>query len=97
MFRWTARAWPCKILNQMETVRTQTAEDEERFLKIQLVDQNNFMERLNILQVRLNDPTQCSMKLTSCFGSLKGAVCQFLENLLTETQYHIHYYVYRGV
>ncbi|KAI7795154.1 dynein axonemal heavy chain 1 [Triplophysa rosa] len=49
--KWTARAWPCKILSQMETVRTQNVEDEERFLKIQLVDQNNFMERLSFLQM----------------------------------------------
>lgn len=55
MCRWTARAWPCKILSQMETVKAQHAEDEERFLKIQLVDQNNFMERLSFLQVRLSD------------------------------------------
>lgn len=52
MCRWTARAWPCKILSQTETVRAQHAEDEERFLKIQLVDQNNFMERLSFLQVK---------------------------------------------
>lgn len=48
-------AWPCKILNQMETVKAQHFEDEERFHKIQDVDQNNFLERLSFLQVRLTD------------------------------------------
>ncbi|XP_065097060.1 dynein axonemal heavy chain 1 [Paramisgurnus dabryanus] len=48
--KWTAMAWPCKILSQMETVRVQHAEEEERFQKIQLADQNIFMERLSFLQ-----------------------------------------------
>lgn len=48
-------AWPCKILNQMETVKAQHVEDEERFLKIQDIDQNNLLERLSFLQVRLTD------------------------------------------
>ena len=45
-------AWPHKILTQMENVQMQHVEDEERFHKIQLVDQNNFQERLESLQVR---------------------------------------------
>ncbi|KAK7127569.1 hypothetical protein R3I93_020220 [Phoxinus phoxinus] len=48
--KWTAMAWPCKILSQMETVKAQHFEDEERFNKIQDVDQNNFLERLSFLQ-----------------------------------------------
>lgn len=46
-------AWPWMILNQMERVKAQHAEDEERFLKIQLVDQNSFLDLLNVLQVRI--------------------------------------------
>ncbi|RXN34314.1 dynein heavy chain axonemal [Labeo rohita] len=49
--KWTAMAWPCMILNQMEKVKTQHVEDEERFLKVQLVDQNSFMDLLNFLQM----------------------------------------------
>ncbi|KAL7843672.1 hypothetical protein AOLI_G00251840 [Acnodon oligacanthus] len=49
--KWTAMAWPHKILTQMENVQMQHVEDEERFHKIQLVDQNNFQERLESLQM----------------------------------------------
>lgn len=35
----------------MEVATVQNAEDEERFHKIQLVDQNNFEEHLDSLQV----------------------------------------------
>ena len=35
----------------MEAVAVQHVEDEERFNKIQLVDQNNFQDRLDSLQV----------------------------------------------
>lgn len=44
-------AWPHKILSQIENVRIQHEEDEERFQKIQLVDQSNFQERLDSLEV----------------------------------------------
>lgn len=37
----------------MEAVAIQHVEDEERFHKIQLVDQNNFEEHLDSLQVSL--------------------------------------------
>ncbi len=48
------------ILNQVEKVKTQHAEDEERFLKIQLVDQNSFLDLLNVLQVGIIKPgMQC--------------------------------------
>ncbi|XP_072521546.1 dynein axonemal heavy chain 1 [Salminus brasiliensis] len=49
--KWTAMAWPHKILTQMESVRVKHEEDEDRFHKIQLVDQNNFQERLESLQM----------------------------------------------
>ncbi|KAL6464354.1 hypothetical protein MHYP_G00266710 [Metynnis hypsauchen] len=49
--KWTAMAWPHKILTQMENVQMQHVEDEERFHKIQLVDQSNFQERLESLQM----------------------------------------------
>ncbi|XP_046731532.1 dynein axonemal heavy chain 1 [Silurus meridionalis] len=49
--KWTAMAWPHKILSQIETVQQQHKEDEERFQKIQLVDQSNFQEHLDSLEV----------------------------------------------
>lgn len=49
-------AWPWMILNQVERVKAQHAEDEERFLKIQLVDQNSFLDLLNVLQVGIIKP-----------------------------------------
>ena len=52
-FRWAASNWPAKILGQIELVRQQHLEDEEKFRKIQLMDQNNFQEKLEGLQVRL--------------------------------------------
>lgn len=52
-FRWAASNWPAKILGQIELVRQQHLEDEEKFHKIQLMDQNNFQEKLEGLQVRL--------------------------------------------
>lgn len=51
--RWAASFWPSKILGQIETVRHQHIEDEEKFRKIQLMDQNNFQEKLEGLQVGL--------------------------------------------
>ncbi|XP_060766195.1 dynein axonemal heavy chain 1 [Neoarius graeffei] len=49
--KWTAMAWPNKILDQIEKVRVQHEEDEDRFQKIQLVDQSDFLERLDSLQM----------------------------------------------
>ncbi|XP_028841933.1 dynein heavy chain 1, axonemal isoform X2 [Denticeps clupeoides] len=49
--KWKARAWPCKIMTQMESVKSQHAQDKECFQKIQLVDQNTFQERLDSLQM----------------------------------------------
>ncbi|XP_069045720.1 dynein axonemal heavy chain 1 isoform X1 [Lepisosteus oculatus] len=49
--KWTAVGWPSKILTQMESVVVQHEEEEERFHKIQQVDQNSFQERLDTLQM----------------------------------------------
>uniref|UniRef100_A0A8C9ZPR8 Dynein axonemal heavy chain 1 n=1 Tax=Sander lucioperca TaxID=283035 RepID=A0A8C9ZPR8_SANLU len=49
--KWTAIRWPQKIIGQIEAVAVQNVEDEERFHKIQLVDQNNFEEHLDSLQM----------------------------------------------
>ncbi|XP_034631618.1 dynein heavy chain 1, axonemal-like [Trachemys scripta elegans] len=49
--KWAASNWPLKIATQTEMIRQQHLEDEERFRKIQLMDQNNFLERLDGLQV----------------------------------------------
>uniref|UniRef100_H0V0D2 Dynein axonemal heavy chain 1 n=1 Tax=Cavia porcellus TaxID=10141 RepID=H0V0D2_CAVPO len=49
--KWAASFWPSKILGQIETVRHQHIEDEEKFRKIQLMDQNNFQEKLEGLQL----------------------------------------------
>nr|XP_033782541.1 dynein heavy chain 1, axonemal isoform X1 [Geotrypetes seraphini]XP_033782544.1 dynein heavy chain 1, axonemal isoform X1 [Geotrypetes seraphini]XP_033782545.1 dynein heavy chain 1, axonemal isoform X1 [Geotrypetes seraphini]XP_033782546.1 dynein heavy chain 1, axonemal isoform X1 [Geotrypetes seraphini]XP_033782547.1 dynein heavy chain 1, axonemal isoform X1 [Geotrypetes seraphini] len=51
--KWYAIGWPHKILTQMEMIQEQHLEDEERFHKIQIMDQNNFMERLDSLQMAL--------------------------------------------
>ncbi|XP_043932324.1 dynein axonemal heavy chain 1 [Protopterus annectens] len=49
--KWSAVAWPHKIEKQMEACAVQHEEDEERFHKIQLIDQNNFQDRLETLQL----------------------------------------------
>ncbi|XP_053339456.1 dynein axonemal heavy chain 1 [Clarias gariepinus] len=49
--KWTAMAWPQKILNQIESVCLQHIEDEDRFQKIQMVDQKNFYELLESLEM----------------------------------------------
>lgn len=49
--KWTAIAWPNKIINQMKAAATQHLEDEESFRKTQLTEQNNFEEHLNNLQL----------------------------------------------
>ena len=51
-YRWNAIGWPSKIESQMETTYAQLEEDQERFQKIQVTDQNNFQDRLDTLQVR---------------------------------------------
>uniref|UniRef100_A0A8D1UYI8 Dynein axonemal heavy chain 1 n=1 Tax=Sus scrofa TaxID=9823 RepID=A0A8D1UYI8_PIG len=49
--KWAASNWPAKILGQIEIVRQQHIEDEEKFRKIQIMDQNNFQEKLEGLQL----------------------------------------------
>ncbi|XP_042305771.1 dynein axonemal heavy chain 1 isoform X2 [Sceloporus undulatus] len=49
--KWAASNWPLKITTQIELIRQQHIEDEERFRKIQLMDQTNFLERLDGLQL----------------------------------------------
>ncbi|XP_032988956.1 dynein axonemal heavy chain 1 isoform X1 [Rhinolophus ferrumequinum] len=49
--KWAASYWPSKILGQIEMVRQQHNEDEEKFRKIQIMDQNNFQEKLEGLQL----------------------------------------------
>ncbi|XP_033612844.1 dynein heavy chain 1, axonemal isoform X2 [Fukomys damarensis] len=49
--KWAASFWPSKILRQIEIVRHQHMEDEEKFRKIQIMDENNFQEKLEGLQL----------------------------------------------
>ncbi|XP_072845881.2 dynein axonemal heavy chain 1 isoform X3 [Pogona vitticeps] len=49
--KWAASNWPWKLSTQMDLIRQQHVEDEERFRKIQFMDQNNFLERLDGLQL----------------------------------------------
>ncbi|XP_026203417.1 dynein heavy chain 1, axonemal [Anabas testudineus] len=49
--KWKAIGWPQRIISHMEAVAIQHVEDEERFHKIQLADQNNFEEHLDSLQM----------------------------------------------
>ncbi|KAJ6667676.1 hypothetical protein lerEdw1_015997 [Lerista edwardsae] len=49
--KWAASNWPLKITTQIELIRQQHIEDEERFRKIQFMDQTNFLERLDGLQL----------------------------------------------
>ncbi|CAK6435519.1 unnamed protein product [Pipistrellus nathusii] len=49
--KWAANNWPTKILGQIDLVRHQHFEDEEKFHKIQVMDQNNFQEKLEGLQL----------------------------------------------
>ncbi|XP_076603478.1 dynein axonemal heavy chain 1 [Chaetodon auriga] len=49
--KWRAIGWPQRIFSQMEAVAVQHLEDEERFHKIQLADQNNFEDHLDSLQM----------------------------------------------
>lgn len=51
--RWAATNWPSKLLGQVEMVRQQHVEEEDKFRRIQIMDQNNFQEKLEGLQVRL--------------------------------------------
>ncbi|NXE09964.1 DYH1 protein, partial [Lophotis ruficrista] len=49
--KWTASYWPLKITMQAESVRLQHLEDEDKFRKIQVVDQNGFQDKLEDMQL----------------------------------------------
>ncbi|XP_069062696.1 dynein axonemal heavy chain 1 [Pleurodeles waltl] len=49
--KWAAIGWPNKILSTIETVQEQHLEDEDIFRKAQMIDQNNFLERLDSLAI----------------------------------------------
>ncbi|KAG8436117.1 hypothetical protein GDO86_007286 [Hymenochirus boettgeri] len=49
--KWNVIAWPQKILSLMDSIREQHTEEEEKFHKIQVMDQTNFLERLDSLQM----------------------------------------------
>uniref|UniRef100_A0A3Q3E168 Dynein, axonemal, heavy chain 1 n=1 Tax=Labrus bergylta TaxID=56723 RepID=A0A3Q3E168_9LABR len=49
--KWSAIGWPQRIISQVEVAGIQNEEDEEVFRKIQVVDQNNFEEHLDSLQM----------------------------------------------
>lgn len=49
--RCSAIIMPQRMLGQMEAVTAQQLEDEEKFKKIQLVDQTNFEDQLDTLNV----------------------------------------------
>ncbi|XP_054640454.1 dynein axonemal heavy chain 1 isoform X2 [Dunckerocampus dactyliophorus] len=49
--KWKAIEWPQKIIGQMEDVTKQLVEEEERFKKIQITDQDVFEQRLEALQM----------------------------------------------
>eukprot|EP00794_Sanderia_malayensis_P012733 gene12733-14038_t len=45
--KWTCASWPHKIELQMEKTAEQLEDDEERFHKVLLTEQNNFQDRLD--------------------------------------------------
>ncbi|KAM4722817.1 dynein axonemal heavy chain 1 [Rhinophrynus dorsalis] len=49
--KWALVSWPQKITTLMDTIQEQHLEEEEKFRKIQVMDQNNFLERLDTLQM----------------------------------------------
>lgn len=51
LYRCSAIIMPQRMLGQMEGVAAQQLEDEEKFKKIQLVDQTNFEDQLDTLNV----------------------------------------------
>ncbi|NXX05401.1 DYH1 protein, partial [Larus smithsonianus] len=48
---WTASYWPLKITMQAESIRLQHLEDEDKFRKIQLMDQNGFQDKLEEMEL----------------------------------------------
>ncbi|XP_037242845.1 dynein heavy chain 1, axonemal [Falco rusticolus] len=49
--KWAASYWPLKITMQAESVRLQHLEDEDKFRKIHIVDQNGFQDKLEEMQL----------------------------------------------
>ncbi|NWW95122.1 DYH1 protein, partial [Rhynochetos jubatus] len=49
--KWAASFWPLKITMQAESVRLQHLEDENKFRKIQVMDQNGFQDKLEEMQL----------------------------------------------
>ncbi|XP_050760847.1 dynein axonemal heavy chain 1 [Gymnogyps californianus] len=49
--KWAASYWPRKITMQAESVRLQHLEDEDKFRKIQVMDQNGFQDKLEEMQL----------------------------------------------
>ena len=50
-YRWTCASWPHKIGTLLDTIAEHLEEDEERFHKNLLTEQNNFQERLDGLNM----------------------------------------------
>ncbi|XP_010013568.1 PREDICTED: dynein heavy chain 1, axonemal-like, partial [Nestor notabilis] len=49
--KWTASYWPLKITRQAECVRHQHQEDEDRFRKNHVIDQNSFQDKLEEMEL----------------------------------------------
>ncbi|KAM6325251.1 LOW QUALITY PROTEIN: dynein axonemal heavy chain 1 [Podargus strigoides] len=49
--KWAASYWPLKLTLQTEAVRLQHLEDEDKFRKIQVIDQNGFQDKLEDVQL----------------------------------------------
>lgn len=49
--RWTASYWPVKMSMDSEAIRLQHIEDEERFRKMQILDQKAFQDKMDEMQV----------------------------------------------
>ncbi|NXL44771.1 DYH1 protein, partial [Podilymbus podiceps] len=49
--KWAASYWPLKIAMQAESIRLQHLEDEDKFRKIQVIDQNGFQDKLEEMQL----------------------------------------------
>ncbi|NWV36400.1 DYH1 protein, partial [Grantiella picta] len=49
--KWTATYWPTKMAQDSESIRLQHIEDEDRFRKMQVLDQKAFQESLDDMQL----------------------------------------------
>lgn len=58
--RWSILAWPHKLERQVEATQAQYLEDEERFKKLQVLDQTSFADRIDSLTVISFSHTQLS-------------------------------------